>query len=227
MKRAAGVLAAVVSTSFVGAVAFAQSDVPPASAAVGASQSAPPPASGTIGAHPPVAPSSDGRLRVAVNRPHTDVIVDGRGVGEAPIEIAVVPGTHPVRLTCPGFKSWEGAAEMSAESLTTIRAQLRPAPSRQGGVAVLILSAIFTSAAGTLGALSDADQAALDMDRALGRLDNRDPRIDRGEAFAVIADVGFAVAALLGITGLYLVVHDPSVPSSAHVGRPRHNGAPP
>ena len=56
---------------------------------------------------------------------------------------------------------------------------------------------------------------------ALGQLDSSDPRIDQGETFAALADVGLAVTVLLGAIGTYMVAHDASPPSLVRIGRPR------
>ena len=54
-----------------------------------------------------------------------------------------------------------------------------------------------------------------------GRLDNSDPRIERGTAFAAIADGAFGVAAIVGAIGVFLFAYSPGPPSIAHVGRRR------
>src|SRR5438132_124138 len=71
------------------------------------------------------------------------------------------------------------------------------------------------------GVYSGIDRAGLDADRANGRLDNTDPRIDRGAAFSGVADGAFGVAAIIGAIGIFLFAYSPGPPSIAHVGR-RH-----
>jgi hypothetical protein len=213
----------------------AASEAPPAPAPASSSpepssapaSSSPAPDADDVGPLGPIA-GSEGRLRVAVNRPDTVVFVDGVRAGDAPFERDYPPGDHRVRLECDGYKSWEGVVEIRDAMLTPVRALLRPQPSRSSGITVLVIATLFVGGGVTMGVLSSSDRSALDAARNAGRLDNHDPRIDRGEAFAGLADAGFAVAAALATMGTYLVAHDPSPPSIARVGRPRplHGAAP-
>jgi hypothetical protein len=162
-----------------------------------------------------------GRLRVAVNRPETTVVLDGRVAGTAPLEEDLPAGTHTVRLESPGFKSWEGAVEIVAGTLTPLRAYLRPAPERTGAATTVAVAALIAGAGVGLALASNADRAALDADRAAGFLDNRDPRIDRGATLAALADGGFVLSGLVMALGVYMFAHDPTPPSIARTGRRR------
>jgi hypothetical protein len=161
-----------------------------------------------------------------VNRPDTDVFVDGVRAGSAPFEHDYPPGDHTVRLECDGYKSWEGVVDVREGMLIPVRALLRPRPGHGSGIGVLVVSSLFLGAGITMGVLSAQDHSALDMQRTLGQLDNLDPRIQRGQAFAWLADGGLALTAALATLGTYLVAHDPSSPSIARIGRPRRIGAP-
>ena len=163
----------------------------------------------------------EGRLRVAVNRPNTDVIVDGRSVGVAPVEIDLPAGHHSVRLDSPGQRTWTGSVDVVAGTLTPLRAFLRPSGSSGNAVTATVIAVLAAGVGIGTGVYSSIDRAGLDADRASGRLENTDPRIDRGTAFAAIADGAFGIAAIVGAIGIFLFAYSPGPASIAHVGR-RH-----
>lgn len=175
-------------------------------------------ADGTVGSSAPVR-RDRGRLRVAVNRPYTQVWIDGGYVGTAPLERDLSVGVHAVRLSSPGQKPWEGSVEIAAGMLTPLRGYLRPAPDRSGAIAVVAVAGALGLAGIVSGVLSNHDRAALDADRMAGWLDNRDPRIDRGMALAGLADGMFVLSGLVMALGIYMFAHDPTLPSIARVGR--------
>ena len=45
-------------------------------------------------------------LQVASRPGGAEVIVDGKSVGRTPLSMEMSPGSHEVRLSLPGFKSW-------------------------------------------------------------------------------------------------------------------------
>jgi len=175
--------------------------------------------SGSHGARPISAGLA--RLRVAVNRPETQIIVDDTSYGEGPIEVELSPGTHRVLVSCSGFKTWVGTVDLDGGTVTPLRVTLRPTMSRSAGVTLLVLSTVVGAGGASMGLVSEADRAALAMDRLAGTLNNRDPRIDRGATFAGLADVSFLLTAALATTGIFLIANDPTPPSIGRVGRLR------
>lgn len=160
-----------------------------------------------------------GRLRVAVNRPDTEVIVDGHSVGVAPLDQDLLRGPHLIRLESPGFKDWQGSVDIDEGALTPLRVMLRATQDRSAGIMTLTIAALVLGAGAATGIVSNLDHAALEADRNAGRLDNHDPRIDQGAILAGGADACFLLGAVLAAAGIYLVAHDPTSPSIGHVGR--------
>ncbi len=166
----------------------------------------------------PLAPGY-GRIRVAVNRPETEVFVDGRLVGTAPVDHDLLRGPHLLRLACAGFKDWQGSVDIDEGTLVPVRVTLRPQLDRTAGGVTLTLAALVLGAGFGTGIASNMDHAALEQDRLAGRLDNHDSRIDRGAILAGAADGIFVLSAVLFAGGIYLLAHDPTSPSLGHVGR--------
>lgn len=221
------------------AIGMAQSSSPPATeSAPPTASSAPPPAAEPVAAsaspspspapdeereheheHPAPPPPGYGRLRIAVNRPDTEVFVDGRSVGTAPLEHDELRGPHLLRLASPGFKDWQGSVDIDEGTLTPVRVMLRATPDRSAGVMTLTIATLVFGAGLATGVLSNGDHAALEQDRLAGVLDNHDPRIDRGAILAGTADACFLLSAVLAVAGVYLVAHDTTSPSIGRVGR--------
>lgn len=162
-----------------------------------------------------------GRIRVSVNRPETEVFVDGRRVGTAPVEHDLLRGPHFLRVACAGFKDWQGSVDIDEDSLSPVRVTLRTQMDRTSGAVTLTLAAIVLGAGFGTGLASNLDRAALDQDLLAGRLDNHDSRIDRGAILAGAADGIFVLSAVLFVGGMYLTAHDTTSPSLGHVGRAR------
>jgi len=162
-----------------------------------------------------------GRLRVVVNRPDTHLYIDDVDVGVVPLERDLRPGTHALRLESPFQRTWRGSVTIRAGELVPLRAFLRPATSRANAVVATVVASMIITGGGILGALSLADRGALDQARNEGRLDDRDPRIDRGMALAGLADLAFGLGGVTAIVGGYFFFAEPGPPSIARPGRTR------
>ena len=74
----------------------------PRPARVAPRQAVPPPA--VVEEKPPL--TGPASLQVASRPGGAEVIVDGKSVGRTPLSMEMSPGSHEVRLSLPGFKSW-------------------------------------------------------------------------------------------------------------------------
>lgn len=56
------------------------------------------------------------------------VYLEGRVVGETPLELELSPGRYEIKLTRPGYDDWLQRVTLQAQSKITLEAQLRPRP---------------------------------------------------------------------------------------------------
>jgi hypothetical protein len=174
------------------------------------------------------------RLAVSSTPSGASIRVDGEATGDVtPAEVEVPPGSHTIGLEADGFEAAEESVEVTfgeqrevAVELTAVpeaveetvegdgeelgeEEEIVEAPAREGkGVSpgVWVASAIagVGLVTGTvLGFLALSDQAEFDDTPS-------DETADRGETFALFADVAFGVAAAAAITAvvLYLTSDD-------------------
>jgi hypothetical protein len=83
-----------------------------------------------------------------------------------------------------------------------------------------VIGAAFIGAAAYFGNESNKVYDQLEADRAAGRLEEGDSRANKGRWFAVGADGGFAVGAVLGVLATYNFVKDPLPESSMRSDKP-------
>lgn len=158
-----------------------------------------------------------GTLRIAVNRPETEVFVDGRSVGTAPLDLSLPPGAHQLRLHCPQHRPWEGSVTITAGNRSNVRATLRPAPRRERAWPLWVTAGASVGLGIALGFASTTDRDGLERARQRGLLEDRDLRIDRGTALAVSADVLFILGAALAGVGTYLLFDPGGADSVARI----------
>lgn len=84
------------------------------------------PSSGTLSLEAPlVAQQSAGILIVNVAPREGRVFIDGRAYGSPPVEVAVDPGTHTVRVDATGYEEQETSAVVEAKGRKEIELQLK------------------------------------------------------------------------------------------------------
>ncbi|MGF1469801.1 MAG: PEGA domain-containing protein [Sandaracinaceae bacterium] len=166
-------------------------------------------------------------LSVETNPPGATVLVDGLDVGQVtPTDIDLETGTHPLRLQLQGYTTIEQSIEARPATHMHLELNLQPAGDPLGEEArpepepvaaepppvatgpegpstgVWILTAIsgVGLVTGTVfGFLALSEQNSFDANP-------RSSTADRGEAFALAADIGFGVALTAGIAAVVLYI---------------------
>ena len=72
--------------------------------------------------------ASTGMLAVRASAPYAEVLVDGRRIGVAPIEINVAKGDHKITVRHPDFRLFETSAVVPAGGSKTVTANLQTPP---------------------------------------------------------------------------------------------------
>ncbi len=87
------------------------------------------------------------RLRLVIDVPGVDVLVDGRSVGLSPIEIplGLPPGSHRIELSRPGYEPLERTVELPPSGEATLALDLVRAPSAPAGVLTRVALALPTT----------------------------------------------------------------------------------
>lgn len=165
----------------------------------------------------PAARDAEASLEVAVNRPDTRVLVDGRFVGYAPWAGPVAPGPHRVRLEVDGFRAWEGPVALEPSRTSLLRAVLQRSPVQTRAALSFSAAGLSGLAAGGLAVAAMMLRADLDSALARGRLAEGDGRLAAGTVCALGADVLGLAALGLAVTGLYFVLLDPPPRSTARL----------
>jgi hypothetical protein len=169
--------------------------------------------------------SDDGMIRVEVTGADAaTVYVDDRPIGihrvGAKVEVGVPAGVHRLRVEADDRKTWKTDVDVPRGKVVVAHADLKPSVPRGAAWSTAIASAVFLGGGIFLGVQSNALRDDLEAARAAGRLDQEDPRIKRGQYFAIGADAAFAVSGLLGLVAIYNFVKDPLPPSRGWTDKP-------
>lgn len=170
--------------------------------------------------------SDDGLIRVEVaGADAAEVIVDDHVVGTwtpgARIEAPVRAGAHRVAIKADDKKTYTADVDVPKGKMVVVHAELKPKVPRGAAWSTAVASAVFLGAGVWLGLQSNDLRDELDAARAQGRLDQEDPRIKRGQYFAIGANAAFAVGGVLALISVYNFVKDPLPPSKGWSESPR------
>jgi Domain of unknown function (DUF4384)/PEGA domain len=69
-------------------------------------------------------PVSNGTLAITSNAPNSSVLVDGTLIGNAPVSVAAVPGSHTIRISAPGYGDYNQTVNVNAGQTTAVNARL-------------------------------------------------------------------------------------------------------
>jgi len=166
-----------------------------------------------------------GVLRFDSNAPEIKVKVDDqpKGVwrsGEEPLDARIDSGSHKVTVSSDGRKTFEGMVVVPRGQISPVHVKMIPKYPRGPAWTQAIVGAAFLGAAIYVGTESNRLHDQLQADRSAGSLEPGDSRITRGRWFAVGADGGFAIAAVLGGIATYNFIKDPLPPSSVKSDKP-------
>jgi hypothetical protein len=166
-----------------------------------------------------------GMLRIDANAPELKVRVDDKPVGvwrsgEPPLEIKLQSGPKRLSLLSPGRKTYEGTIDVPRGQALPVHAKMVPTYPRGAAWTQAIIGGLFIGAATYFGIESNRLHSDLQEDRRAGVLEQDDSRIQRGQIYAIGADVGFAVGGVLAILATYNFIRDPLPESNRTVDRP-------
>jgi hypothetical protein len=170
--------------------------------------------------------SEDGLVRFEVTGTEAaEITIDGTPVGVwvpgAKIEKSVKNGEHKVVVTAEDRKKFEGEIEVPKGRLVLVHAEMKPSVPRASAWGATIFSGLFIGAGIYFGIESNSLKSDLQAAQSAHRLDQGDPRIKRGEYYAIGADGGFAIGGVLALLAIYNFVKDPLPPSVARADAPR------
>lgn len=170
--------------------------------------------------------TDEGLLRIDVaGADEAEVIVDDRSVGKVThglaLNVPVPNGPHRVKLKADDRKTYTVDVDVPRGEMVVVHSELRPSVPRGSAWTTGITAAVFLGAGIFLGVESNSTKNDLSNAKNTGRLDNEDPRIKKGQYFAIGADVCFGFAAILGVISIYNFVRDPLPDSIGHNEQPR------
>nr|PZN25011.1 MAG: hypothetical protein DIU78_11060 [Pseudomonadota bacterium] len=166
-----------------------------------------------------------GFLRLTSNAPEftvrigTDVFRSVRS-GEAPFEVRLPAGVHPLAVSSEGRKPFHGEVEIPRGQVQPAFVRLIPTYPRGAAWVQAVLSAACIGTGVYLGVESNRLYSELDADRRVGVLAPDDPRVSKGRWFSIGANVGFGAGGILGALATYNFVKDPLPESSVRLGAP-------
>ncbi len=170
--------------------------------------------------------TDDGLIRVEVaNVDSAQVLIDGEEVGTwtmgSPVEKKVPAGTHRVKVKADDRKTWVADVDVPKGHMVVVHTELKQSVARGSAWTSAIAAAAFIGGGIYLGLQSNKLRDELDAAKGGLRLDQEDPRIKRGQYFAIGADACFAVGGVLALISVYNFVKDPLPPSKGYMEKPR------
>ncbi|HLV67675.1 MAG TPA: PEGA domain-containing protein [Polyangiaceae bacterium] len=166
-----------------------------------------------------------GFLRLSSNAPEftvrigTDVFRTLRS-GDAPLEVRLPAGVHPLVVSSEGRKPFHGEVEIPRGRVQPAFVRLIPTYPRGAAWVQAILSAACVGTGVYLGVESNRLYSELEADRRLGVLAADDSRVTKGRWFSIGANVGFGAGGILGALATYNFVKDPLPESSVRLSAP-------
>ncbi|MCP4676746.1 MAG: PEGA domain-containing protein [Deltaproteobacteria bacterium] len=161
-----------------------------------------------------------GTILVKANIPGTEVFLDDKPLGTAPLEEQVSPGRHKLLVKAEGMKDYTTMVEVGRGQRTKTLVRMNPRPSRTSAWVSLGFSVALFAGGGVAGGMALKLNNELDSKRRQGRLSDDDPRIMKGFLWALGADLAFGVGTVVGALCIYYFLRDPLPPSEGRVAEP-------
>jgi hypothetical protein len=152
------------------------------------------------------------------------VTIDDKDVGiwtpGNPVRIDTKAGKHKLVVRADGRKTYESQVEFPRGQATSIHVEMKPGVSRTGAWINGLLAVGFLGGGAFLGFESNQLRQQLQDAKNAGTLNQADSRIQKGEYFAIFADVSFGLAAVMGVISFYQFLADPLPPSTGAMSKP-------
>jgi hypothetical protein len=162
--------------------------------------------------------SPTGKLNViGLGIEDSTIYVDGKIACErGPCLKSLQEGEHTLTVSRPGMKPYSRRVRIQAKTETNVKVTLAPKPSRSDAVIAYILAGGFAGGGAFLGLQANKyrDELRKEIDTGDPPPDSRDPRYTKGKAFAIAADVTFAIAGITALTAIYYTFRDKGSPST-------------
>lgn len=168
---------------------------------------------------------SYGIVRVDANT-NAAVSIDGVpsgtfAAGETPLDIQLEAGSHQITIESEDHKTFSGSIDVPKGQVLPVHARMVRKYPRTAAWTQTVIASAFLGAGIYFGVESNRLYSEVEDDRNAGALQQDDDRVDRGRIFAIAADGGFAVAAILGGLATYNFLKDPYPESSISLGKLR------
>jgi len=166
----------------------------------------------------------DGLIRVEVTgADKAEVFVDDGEIGTwqlgAKIEAKVKSGVHKLKVKADDRKTYKVEVDVPKGKMVVVHADLKPSVPRGAAWSTGIAAAVFLGGGIYLGLQSNKLHDELATSASSNRLDQEDPRIKRGQYFAIGADLCFAVGGIFALISTYNFIRDP-LPNSKGYSEP-------
>jgi hypothetical protein len=120
-----------------------------------------------------------GTLRILADAPGARAYIDGKDVGEVPVDIkGIKPGDHLIEVKAPGYFAAEKRVTVSAGSTEVLKLELQPEASAK--------------TTGTVKVVSPEPEAEVAIDGAVVGPVPQEKELDAGDHFIVVRKVGYA-----------------------------------
>lgn len=120
-----------------------------------------------------------GTLRILADAPGARAYIDGKDVGEVPVDIkGIKPGDHLIEVKAPGYFAAEKRVTVSAGSTEVLKLELQPEASAK--------------TTGTVKVVSPEPEAEVAIDGAVVGPVPQQKELDAGDHFIVVRKAGFA-----------------------------------
>jgi len=148
---------------------------------------------------------------------NVQVFIDGQKVCDGPCRHPIAEGNYRLRIEREGYKPYRKKLSVRSKTETTVKPRLAPKPSRADAIWAYVFAAGFTGAGVFLGTQAQdlEDELAADIEAGSPPPDSEDPRILRGQIFAISADAAYALGAVTLAVAVYYTFRDKGAPSTA------------
>jgi hypothetical protein len=127
----------------------------------------------------------------------------------------VPEGDHTIEITRPGYKPLVKLITVTAKAETSLKVNMAPEPGHGDAIAAYIVAGVFLGGAIYAGSQANDihDQLANAIAKGNPPVDSGDSRFFKGKIYAISADAGFGIAAIVGLSAIWYTFRTKGSPS--------------